>query len=169
MSAMRGDDRQPDSMFCYVSAEQRDVILRGKLGGDLTLRLGRAETDPSKFAVEVDVGHVTRFLGHAESALKDIVQDGKTVQQRVSIEKGERHWTQANLKVYLFGTDKARYGVQLNITTEACRRCSRKRMHFNLAWSSKPVRLRRHRGSDAQLVLCENSPCESTQPDGGRT
>ncbi|HLG59172.1 MAG TPA: hypothetical protein VI485_27770 [Vicinamibacterales bacterium] len=104
---------EPGTADAVTSTAVSDVIFRGKLGGDLTLRWGRADTDPSKFAVELDVGHVTRLLGHAESAVKDIVEDGKTVQERVTIEKGQRHWTQANVRVFLFGTEQARYGVQL--------------------------------------------------------
>jgi len=96
-----------------TSTTSSDYILRSKIGADIALRWGRAEGDPSRFAIELDAGHVTRFLHRGESALVDVVQDGQTVQQRVSIESGQRHWTQTNLKVYLFGTDTARYGVQL--------------------------------------------------------
>jgi hypothetical protein len=107
--------RQPDAGTTpeVTSSTVSDYVVRSKVGADLTLRWGRATSDPTRFAVEVDLGHVSRMLHRAESALEDVVQDGKTVQNRVTIEKGTRRWSQANLKVFLFGTDTARYGVQL--------------------------------------------------------
>jgi hypothetical protein len=107
--------RQPDAGTAptVTSTAISDYIVRSKLGADVALRWGRADADPSKFAIELDAGHVTRFLYQPESALKDIVADGKTTQERVTIEKGQRHWTQVNLRVFLFGTEQARYGVQL--------------------------------------------------------
>ena len=46
--------------------------------------------------------------------IQDILRDGQTVQERVTIQKGTRPWRQADLKLFLFGDENMRYGIKFS-------------------------------------------------------
>jgi hypothetical protein len=88
-----------------------DYIRRTKAGADLTLRWGESQITPGRFAVEMDLAYVNRWIHSPEPVLRDIVKEGKTVQELITIERGSRPWRQARVKVWLFGNEKIRYGI----------------------------------------------------------
>jgi hypothetical protein len=72
----------------------------------------RSQIDPSKFALEIDAGYVNRWIHRPEPVIQDVLVNGETVQERVTIREGNRPWYQANVKLFLFGSPKGRYGFQ---------------------------------------------------------
>jgi hypothetical protein len=109
-----GKNMAKPEMAAGSAANAVNYIRRTKTGSDFTLRWGQSEIDPGKFAVELDVAYVNRWIHSPEPVLQDVVKDGKKVQQQVTIGKSTRPWRQADLKVFLFGNDKIRYGLKVS-------------------------------------------------------
>jgi hypothetical protein len=64
--------------------------------------------------VELNLGYVNRHLFSSEVFTQESTKDGETTRKLVTIGKGNRAWRQADLKLFLFGNQSARYGVQLS-------------------------------------------------------
>lgn len=90
-----------------------DWITRLKAGGEFTLRLLPSAMGDN-WGVEVNLGYVNRHLFSSEVFTQETMEDGETIRKLVTVGKGNRAWRQADLKVYLFGNESARYGVKLS-------------------------------------------------------
>lgn len=90
-----------------------DWITRLKAGGEVTLRLLRSSTG-SNWGIEFSGGFVNRTLFNSEVFTEATTDAGENKIKTVTIGKGNKAYRQANLKVFLFGNEKARYGVNLS-------------------------------------------------------
>jgi len=92
---------------------QVNWITRFKAGGEFTLKLMPAGSD-DKWGVELNLGYVNRYLFTNEVITQESMKDGQTTKKLVTVEDGNKAWRQADLKVFLFGNDKQRYGVKFS-------------------------------------------------------
>lgn len=90
-----------------------DWITRLKAGGEFTLRL-LPSASGDNWGVELNLGYVNRHLFSSEVFTQETMEDGETIRKLVTVGKGNRAWRQADLKVYLFGNERARYGVKFS-------------------------------------------------------
>jgi hypothetical protein len=90
-----------------------DWITRIKAGGEVTLRLLRSATG-NNWGVEFSGAFVNRTLFNSEIFTEATTDAGENKIKTVSIGKGNKAYRQANLKVFLFGNENARYGVNLS-------------------------------------------------------
>ncbi|HZI19106.1 MAG TPA: hypothetical protein VEY09_10970 [Pyrinomonadaceae bacterium] len=93
---------------------QVDWISRLKAGGHFTLRFLPGDNTGSNWGVELDLGFVNRYLFSSELTTEETTDNGMTKTKLVSVSKGNKTWRQADLKLFLFGNEKARYGVKLS-------------------------------------------------------
>jgi hypothetical protein len=66
------------------------------------------------WGIEFNAAFVNRTLFNSEIFTEATTDAGENKIKTVSIGKGNKAYRQANLKVFLFGNDKARYGVNLS-------------------------------------------------------
>lgn len=108
---------KPDAAAATGATEAQlaaaDWITRLKAGGEFTLRLLPAASGDN-WGVELNLGYVNRHLFSSEVFTQESTKDGETTKKLVTVGKGNRAWRQADLKLFLFGNQSARYGVQLS-------------------------------------------------------
>lgn len=92
---------------------QVDWITRFKAGSEFTLRLlpvGRSDN----WGVEVNLAYINRRLFSSEVFTEEAMMDGETMTKVVTVGKGNKAWKQADVKFFLFGNQKQRYGVKVS-------------------------------------------------------
>jgi hypothetical protein len=86
-------------------------IARMMGGGQFTLRYLPTDETGSHWAVELNLAYVNRHLFKKE-VFTEAAESG-TAPKITSIGEGNRAWRQADLKLFLFGDQKARYGFKV--------------------------------------------------------
>lgn len=108
---------KPDAATTMGATEAQlgaaDWITRLKAGGEFTLRL-LPSASRDNWGVELNLGYVNRHLFSSEVFTEETMKDGETTRKLVTVGKGNRGWGQADLKLFLFGNEDARYGVKFS-------------------------------------------------------
>jgi|GEM_PF-3942331 len=84
-------------------------IARFMGGGQATLRYLPSDDTGANWGIEGNIIYAYRHLFHNE-----VFTDTTSGSKAITIGKGDKSWTEANLKVFLFGDEKARYGFRVS-------------------------------------------------------
>jgi len=106
-----------DTMISSATAMLLDKvnwIKRYKTGGKLTLRYLPVDNTGSQWGIELDLGYVNRHLFNDEVATEAAKVGGKDTIKTINVVKGNKAWRQADLKMFFFSDEKARYGFKLS-------------------------------------------------------
>ena len=91
-------------------------ITRFKTGAQLALRYLPADNSGTNWGVELDLAFVNRHL-FSNEVLTDVTNTGSNSPTKtITVGKGNKAWRQADLKIFPFGDEKARYGFKLSYT-----------------------------------------------------
>jgi hypothetical protein len=98
-----------------VNTDTVDWVKRLKAGAELTFKWLPGDNTGTSWAVELSARAVFRRLYADETIIEQITnENNETIPARVQVAKGNRPWREADAKVFLFATDKARYGFRLS-------------------------------------------------------
>lgn len=94
-----------------TALDEVNWIARMMGGGQFTLRYLPSDETGSHWAVELNLAYVNRHLFKKE-VFTEAAESG-TAPKITRIGEGNRAWRQADLKLFLFGDEKARYGFKV--------------------------------------------------------